>query len=709
MRAMTDAHQGDNPTALRLRLARTGYVPLPLYGKVPPTYGKNNSRKGLPGWEKLDSVTREQIEIWARTWPDAVNTGVLTKRVPTLDVDILNEEAVRAIEELVREHHEEHGHILPRIGKAPKRAIPFRTDEPFEKIIANVIAPNGLAEKIEFLGDGQQFVVAGIHPDTEQPYRWYGGEPGQIARAGLPYIRKQEAQALVDDIVELLVRNFGYKRAPERPRNRMRLKRNGGGKGFTIEVDGGTDDWQYLIDNILAGRELHDSLRDLGAKLIASGMSAGAAVNQLRAFMNVSTAPRDDRWQERYDDIVRLVESAEDLRNEKARPAAADAPSRSLDEVQTVFRKWLGAEYDVHILNAALAAAASEQLSGDPLWLLVISGSGNAKTETVQALAGAGAQVTSTIASEGALLSATPRREKSKHATGGLLRKIGNRGILVIKDVTSILSADRNVRAGVLAALREIHDGCWERNVGTDGGRTLTWTGRLVVIGAVTTAWDAAHGVIAAMGDRFIIIRSKSTIARANSAIKAISNTGEETAMRAELAQAVGGLIYNASKDGYRLNSEETDRLVKAADIVTYARTGVERDYRGEVIDAHAPEMPTRFAKQLAQLVRGAVAIGMSVDDAMHLAIRCARDSIPPLRREILLDIAANPGSRPREAHRRIGRPRHTVRRELEALYMLRLLQCDETDEEHGRKMRAVQYYRLADDFDYATLLAMTR
>jgi hypothetical protein len=40
---------------------------------------------------------------------------------------------------------------------------------------------------------------------------------------------------------------------------------------------------------------------------------------------------------------------------------------------------------------------------------------------------------------------------------------------------------------------------------------------------------------------------------------------------------------------------------------------------------------------------------------------------------------------------------------------MLRLLQCDETDEEHGGKMRAVQYYRLADDFDYATLLAMTR
>ena len=48
------------------------------------------------------------------------------------------------------------------------------------------------------------------------------------------------------------------------------------------------------------------------------------------------------------------------------------------------------------MLNAVLATAAAERLTGDPLWLLVVSGPGNAKTETVQALSGAGALVTST-------------------------------------------------------------------------------------------------------------------------------------------------------------------------------------------------------------------------------------------------------------------------------------------------------------------------
>ena len=37
----------DDPTSSRLKILRGGYIPLPLYGKTPPAYGKNNQRKGL--------------------------------------------------------------------------------------------------------------------------------------------------------------------------------------------------------------------------------------------------------------------------------------------------------------------------------------------------------------------------------------------------------------------------------------------------------------------------------------------------------------------------------------------------------------------------------------------------------------------------------------------------------------------------------------
>jgi len=380
---------------------------------------------------------------------------------------------------------------------------------------------------------------------------------------------------------------------------------------------------------------------------------------------------------------------------------ASPAEPHTLIEVHAVFRRWLGDEYDLGTLDAVLAVAAAERLPGDPPWLLVISGSGNAKTETVQATSGLDAQVVSTIASEGALLSASSRKQKAKNATGGLLRKIGERGILAIKDVTSILSSDRNTRGPVLAALREIHDGQWVRNVGVDGGQTLEWRGRIVVIGACTTAWDQAHAVIATMGDRFVLIRSSSHSGRISGGLRAIHNTGAEKTMREEMAAAVAGLINTVDADNvYVLSEQDETAIVNAANLVTLARTGVEQDYRGEVIDAHDPEMPTRLAKQLTQIMRGAVAIGMDHEKALQLALRCARDSVPQLRLAVLLDLATHPGSRVIEIRRRLQRPRMTIDRTLQALHILGLLHCREEEEERAGKTVQIRFYSLAAGID---------
>src|SRR5262245_38401322 len=84
--------------ALRRALVAAGFTPLPLFGKAPPAFGKNGAKKGLGGWQHLEAVTDEQIEGWERDWPDAINTGILTKHTPALDLDIYNEEAAIACE-----------------------------------------------------------------------------------------------------------------------------------------------------------------------------------------------------------------------------------------------------------------------------------------------------------------------------------------------------------------------------------------------------------------------------------------------------------------------------------------------------------------------------------------------------------------------------------------------------------------------------------
>ena len=188
----------------------------------------------------------------------------------------------------------------------------------------NLVAPNGSADqKIEFLADGEQVVVAGIHPDTGQPYRWFGGEPGPIAREELPYIREEEERALVEEIIEILVRNFGYTRAPDRPRKDTNGARPHEGGG------GGERDWQTLTQNILKGRELHDSITILAAKMIACGTNSGAAINQLRALMEASEAPKDDRWRARVREIPEAVDSAVAKYGKQADP---DPPPESSPE-----------------------------------------------------------------------------------------------------------------------------------------------------------------------------------------------------------------------------------------------------------------------------------------------------------------------------------------------------------------------------------------
>ena len=275
---------------------------------------------------------------------------------------------------------------------------------------------------------------------------------------------------------------------------------------------------------------------------------------------------------------------------------------------------------------------------------------------------------------------------------------IGPRGLLVIKDFTSILAMNRDSRGAVLAALREVHDGYWQRNVGTDGGKTLTWTGRLVVIGAVTTAYDAAHGVIAAMGDRFALVRIDSGAGRLESGRQALRNVGHETQMRAELAEAAGRVLADVDPALAVLTDPIMGALLDVANLVTLSRTAVERDIRGDVIEAHAPEAPTRFAKMLAQVVRGALALGADQDRAVTVAMRVAGDSVPPLRLVLLADVQAHPYTRTTEVTGRVQRPRATVDRVLQELHQLGLLIADDPEDKKGWR------YTLAPDVDPAAL-----
>lgn len=362
------------------------------------------------------------------------------------------------------------------------------------------------------------------------------------------------------------------------------------------------------------------------------------------------------------------------------------------------FRKWLGDGYDQDLIHTVLATAAAERLTGDPLWMMIIGGPGSAKTETMNSLSMSGARVMGCITSPAAFLSGTLANEKEGDTpgTGGILNSMGSSGLLCFKDFTSVLSMHHTIRGAVLSALREIYDGHWVRDLGNRGGRTLEWRGRIGLIGGVTGVWDNHYEVIGQMGDRFALIRLDSTGSREEATERAMMNVGHEVRMREDLAFAVKAVLGLIPRG---LQPEKADDditpLIQAANLATMARSTVTRDKHGNLEDVHAPEMPTRFVKQLVMVLHGAKAIGLSGEAAMRLTMRIARDSIsPPLRLRILQKLAEAPTAwnsggiySAKDMSDSIGRPMQSVRRELEALWMLGLAQreSEEPDGERGR------------------------
>src|SRR5262245_41168780 len=95
---------------------------------------------------------------------------------------------------------------------------------------------------------------------------------------------------------------------------------------------------------------------------------------------------------------------------------AASAPrAPTLADVETVFQKWIG-DSDREPTRALLATyVANVRLEGDPVWLMLVGGSGAGKTERLQSLSGLPDVVTeSSISGPAALLSGTGKKERAK-------------------------------------------------------------------------------------------------------------------------------------------------------------------------------------------------------------------------------------------------------------------------------------------------------
>ncbi|MGO8918024.1 MAG: hypothetical protein ACLQJR_19140 [Stellaceae bacterium] len=460
-------------------------------------------------------------------------------------------------------------------------------------------------------------------------------------------------------------------------------------------------EWDVLTANILAGKSLHNSITRLAMKLLRGGTPEVIAVQMLRAMLDNSQAPRDDRWRDRYAGVPRAVGSAgRKLADEQeeataaAQPQSQPAPittpaaavgsapgaSSPIEDTLRTFERWLILPSRTPVY-AMLGTIVANLLEGDPVWLGLVAPPSSAKTELLNAVSGLPFVVSVSTLTLASLLSGTPRRQRTPGATGGLLRQVGNPGLLCLKDFTSTLTMRPESKSEVLSALREIYDGKWTRYVGTDGGKPLHWTGKLGLVFGCTGAIDTQHSVSDALGNRFLLSRLEPGKGQLRWAFRHVG--GKTAAMRRELAESVNLLFAAPRPDPQELSEHEIERFERVTELVVRLRGAVERDrYRRELDAVYGAEGPARFGLSLERLLAGLDALGVERKSALEVVISVALDSTPPLRRNIyrFLCQPLNPLDPPpahtpplatrttKQVAEAIGLPSVTVRRGLEEL-----------------------------------------
>ena len=184
-------------------LVERGYEIVPIMkGKKAPM---------IKGWQDI-RATHDDVDKWLSNGHRDGGVGVLCRNTVAVDIDCLdaplNHKLLRWLDENV-------GKSAIRVGQKPKCILPFKVDGGFSKIRSCEYEDElGSKHAVEVLAEGQQFVAFGIHPSTNEPYKWVRGKSiADISHSDLPTISREQAEAFIAYFEELAKEQDGWELA----------------------------------------------------------------------------------------------------------------------------------------------------------------------------------------------------------------------------------------------------------------------------------------------------------------------------------------------------------------------------------------------------------------------------------------------------------------------------------------------------------------
>lgn len=349
----------------------------------------------------------------------------------------------------------------------------------------------------------------------------------------------------------------------------------------------------------------------------------------------------------------------------------------TLADVKTAVEKWLYLE-DTAMLDVVAAGFVANQFQSDPTWIMFLGPPSSAKTEILRMLDGHDKVYFLSNLTPATLLSGKSEKQAS------LLFQLNDK-ILVLKDFGTILTMRSESQHEILSQLREVYDQQYSKGYGARSA--IHWTGHVGLLAAATPVFDRCYGVNNALGDRFLIFRTRNSNDDDVGA-KAQEVLGREVEMRQELRAAMHTFVNQFLPERLKevtvnINSDFKRQLRLLVSFCAKARCHVQRNYRSrEVEHLPEPEGPGRLIKQLTQM---AVALTLvhgktEMDETVYgLIARIGKDIIPPLRLKMLKSLyserlTSTSWFSTREAGESSGVPTATARFILEELMMVGLV-----------------------------------
>lgn len=170
-----------------LTLLANGYEIIPVRA--------GEKRPGIDDWQNVQPDER-MVRAWANGDFADGNIGIRTTHNPAVDIDVLDAPMAEKMQAWVLSEFGDDAMV--RVGRQPKRMLVFYTREPFRKMYADWRSPDGVKHRVEVLGQGQQFVAYGTHPDTKRPFEWHTlDEPLDTPFDLLPELSAENAQRII--------------------------------------------------------------------------------------------------------------------------------------------------------------------------------------------------------------------------------------------------------------------------------------------------------------------------------------------------------------------------------------------------------------------------------------------------------------------------------------------------------------------------------